>query len=257
MGAAQSINSTEIVNKSLTDIVMKNSSSCEGRQGSKQTMIFGKIDADGCQVKISNISQDAKLSQNFSCIQDLKQNNNIVNDISNKLKQDAEAKTSGVNLFNFSASSNLNKSINDVKTKIDINNITDCVATSLQQQNFENGDIKIKCYPWQPPQERIVDINNISQTIVSTQVANCISKSDQTIQALNKFDNDVQQTAKSSAVGLGASASGICCCCLFLLIILYFLLTSGGGSGSSDGGGVSVNIDPETAMKYGKYPALL
>jgi hypothetical protein len=252
MGAAQSKNSTDVVNKSLTDVVMKNTSSCKAQQGSKQTMIFGPINSDGCTVKISNISQDAKLSQNFSCIQDLKQDNDIINQISNKLKQDAEAKTSGFNLFNFAGSFNTSKAVNDVTSKIDLRNITDCIATNLQEQNFEQNGINIKCYPWMDAKDRVVDINNINQSIVSSQVANCLSKSEQSMKALNTFDNEIEQIAKSSVVGFGALGSAICCCCLLLLLIAYFVLTSDGGS-SGPGSDVNVNIDPATAMKYAKY----
>lgn len=254
MGAAQSINSTEIVNKSLTDIVLDNSSKCKAEQGSKQTMIFGPITSDGCAVKISNISQDSKLTQNFSCINNITQNTDIINQISTKLKQDAEAKTSGVNLFNFSASANINKAVNEVKNNINIKNVTECIASNLSEQNFGQGAINIKCYPWMPEKERVVDINNISQSIVSTQVANCLNDNKQTMQALNKFDSDVQQTATSSAVGLGAIASGISLCCLIVLAIVFFLImSSDGSSGGGGSAGISLNIDPATAMKYGKY----
>lgn len=212
MGAAISSasNEAESINKTITDVIMSNSSACKLSTTQIQGLDFGNVDGN---VRIGGYNGKQKNVLNMSCVQDSISDAKILNDIAAKLEQQAKASNSGLNFgANASISENVTKAINDVKTSINISNVKTCMAESTQKHVIKFGDVKGN-----------VDIEPVVMEQVNEAVLNCIQNDTNTADAVNKLSTELKQTATASNAGLDMNMLLIAGIIVFIIFIYYIL----------------------------------
>lgn len=205
MGASQtkSTSIVDITKKITTEVISKNASECGAKNNNKQEMSFSNIKTKGCQVDFSNFGQTIKVSQDFSCSQTNENKNKLQNELTDKLKNEVLAESSGltVGLSNTETKA-ITKMATDISNKIDITNISKCVAETLNSQKMKFEKIEVDCTD-NPPDQKKLSFNNLQQEIISTQVAKCIQGNSAATDAINKLQTDVDNKAKAKSEGVG------------------------------------------------------
>lgn len=205
MGASQTkaTSVVDITKKITTEIISKNASECGAKNNNKQEMSFSNIKAKGCVVDFSNFGQKIKVSQDFSCSQKNENKNKLQNELTDKLKNEVLAESSGltVGLSNTETEA-ITKMTTDISNKIDITNISKCVAETLNSQKMKFEKIEVDCTD-NPPDQKKLSFNNLQQEIISTQVAKCIQGNSSVTDAINKLQTEVDNKAKSKSEGFG------------------------------------------------------
>jgi hypothetical protein len=239
MGQTQTkaVSVSEVVNKIVTDIVVSNEQKCITQSKNIQNLKIGNIISMGCKVKIG-VNQTIELNSDVSCIQDLKNNSEMSNQFASKLDAAIKSKTEGGLGLTETQTSIVTKSVTDIKNSIDIENISTCITDSLNQQNLGINNIKIKCYEWQTPAERELDMSNIKQHIIQNQVISCMQKNSAVTKAAAKIDNLLKNKTKIKtsggyfAVALGGgggvSFSSLSSCILFVIIAIIMSMPKKG-----------------------------
>lgn len=205
MGASQTkaISVVDIVKKVSTDIISKNASECGAKNKNKQEMSFSNIKTKGCEFEVSNLGQKITVSQDFSCSQKNENKNTLQNELTDKIKNEVDAQTSGLKLgFSKTESQAITKMTTDIANKIDITNISKCVAETLNNQKMTFSKIDVDCTD-NPPDKRKLSFDNLQQEIISTQVAKCIQGNTNVTDIINKLQTEVDNKAKAKDEGMG------------------------------------------------------
>lgn len=271
MGNQQSISNTisETINNSMTNVMMKSSQECTQTNTLAQTMNFDNITAkEGCSLSFTGIKQEAKQSPNFTCAMNSSNSSELSNAFKSQLEQQANAKVSGVGgaLNSQAMSTNINNTINNIVTNVDVSQVATCVQDNLAEQTMNFQKIEASCPIYcRNPQlcnglpESLCDFSkcevkfaDIEQNMVQEAVASCLSENETVQQAVNDISNEVKQTAISEAKGVDPAAlfsSSI----LPSLIITCIILSSAaflfmGGMGGKPG----ENPLKDKMMKYTK-----
>lgn len=230
---------TNIVNKAMTNVMMKNTSNCKASGGVKQTLNLGKIKSDGCQVIMDGISQNAVSELNFSCVQDSGNDAEILGEFKSELDKELKAQLSGLGINNKSEVDSITNITNDISTNISMENLSECIASNFTDQKMETGDIEVKCYEWQTPFERRVTVKNVNQAAVSKTTATCLQTQKQATESINKLESILKEKAKSKNDGFTLDSLftllGLASLLPFLpfLIPLFILLSIASSSSSS------------------------
>lgn len=200
-GKAEAKTETNIVNEAVTNVIMSSAQNCSANNANTQELYFRDIKVKGCSVDFSNISQDMKVTQNFSCAQDSSQNVELLN----KFKSELDAKTKAA-LKGITTSSTKAETITNIKNKIETNinmsSVANCVANNINQEKMEFGKIDVECAKGDR-----VSFNNIGQKLVATQVAKCIQSDKQVSDLSNELDNEVKAATSSKNEGLTLGGS--------------------------------------------------
>lgn len=213
----------EVINKTLTNVIISNSNSCKSGNSAVQTMKFSDMEFKGCKVDFKDISQDINIKQNFTCVQDSKNQSELATKFKNELENAAKAKIEGIglSLASQTISEAVSKTINEVVNNINISNVSKCVANQMaaQTQTFEK--IKIDCVGLSGEDARIT-FENISQKIVSEQVAKCIQSNSTVVNVANDLESIIKQEAEAIDEGVKIPDFG-----MFFIIIILFILGFG------------------------------
>lgn len=235
---------SDTVNKSMTNLIMSNSSTCEQNNNSVQTLKIKDIVAkDGCSLTISDIDQNMTISPNFSCTSDSSNEADLLAKFKTQLSQDANATISGFSsAINSSVSTDVkNKIINDITSNINVSNTSKCVQNNIAEQYASFSNITASCpiYCRSPTVAATlcaknpsvcdfskcdVKIKDISQNITQTAVADCLSSQANITKVIADVSNDIDQKAISKDEGI--SVGGI----MILLAICFLLFMSSGSS---------------------------
>jgi len=194
---------TDIVNESVTNVIMSSSQSCGASMSANQQLTFSNIKTMGCNVNFSNISQEADLTQNFSCSQNSDQSATLAA----KFKTELDAKTEAVTTGLFPSPSDaetITKLKNKVVANIDISSISTCVASFIANQNLTFGKLDIDCTG---ADDKSLNFNNIKQKLTMTQVAKCIQSSKAAADATTEFENKLKLLTSAKSEGLDIFAS--------------------------------------------------
>lgn len=204
MGASQakSISVNKITQDIVTNVMVKNTNECAIKNNNNQEMTFSNIKAIGCALDFSNIHQKINISQDFSCTQNNQNNQNLQNEIMNKLNNELQSKITGLQIgLSNSETQVYNENILNIKNNIDVNNLSKCIASSIQNQKLNYGKIEIDCTSL-PENMKKIQFNNLSQTIISTQVAKCIQGNENVTESINNLQNLIDNKLKSSNEGI-------------------------------------------------------
>lgn len=229
MGAAISKSSVEndIVNSIITNIMMSSSQSCTSSLSAKQEIKIGDINAIGCTVNISGVSQVMDINQNFSCVNSTNTDSELQNKLQAELDQKLSAITKG-QVFGYSNSDvrALNKLKNDVVNNVNMSSIASCVSSALSDQQVDISGITIKCRKGQS-----LNITSIKQELTMKQVTECINKDTKASKAINDFETKIKTVAEARAEGLdltlmGGGISGVCCSFSVVIVLVMLILSN-------------------------------
>lgn len=200
-GQSSSVQKTDIVTQSLTNIMVKTSQSCSSTSANSQNIKVGKIIASGkCKVNVGNIRQDLKVVNNLGCIQEVKTDTDLRNDIAREIKQQAEAKVEGITT-NHSQSVNVNNIITEIATNIDIESLSSCTNEVYNSQVLEQQGIVCSG-------EAEVTLDDMVQTLMSKQITKCIQAQENIAKLASDLNNTIDQAAKSVSVGANFGSLG-------------------------------------------------
>jgi hypothetical protein len=207
MGSSQtkSVSVIDIIKKISTEIISKNVSDCGAKNNNKQEMSFSNIRTKGCVVDFSNLNQSIKVSQDFSCSQQNENKNSLKNEFADKLKNEVESKSAGLTLgLSKTEAQAMTNMVTDISNKVDITNISKCVAETLNNQKMTFSKIDVDCTD-NPPDRKSLSFKNLQQEIVSSQVAKCIQENSAATEAINKLQTEIDNKAKAKSEGIGFS----------------------------------------------------
>lgn len=224
MGAAISKNfsSIDILNESLTKIIMDSSVNCSVQQSSNQDLSFSDLNFKSCDVYITDINQSTKLSTNLACAQDISQNAMLQTKFLNELNQKLEATVKDISI---SPGVSVTESVNNFKSvvtnNISVTNISNCVANTISSQKLAFQKLDFECEKGQ----KIV-ISKVQQSIVSNIISKCIQSIQSVVVAATDLDNKVKQINSSSTQGMNPVVSGMSTSSsmLFSLIVFFIII---------------------------------
>lgn len=200
---------TNIVNESITNVLMSSSQSCSANMSANQELTFSDIKTRGCTVNFKDISQEADLTQNFSCSQNSDQSSELAAKFKTELDVKTEALTKGMTIgSNSSESETLTNLKNKVVANINISSIATCVANAISNQKLSFGKLDIDCTG---ADDKSLNFNNIKQKLTMTQVAKCIQSNKAASEATTEFENKLKlmTTAKTEGIDLFASLASL------------------------------------------------
>lgn len=197
--SSKAVTNTDIVNKAITNIIMESSQNCTSNVSVDQELTFSNIRAKACKVDFSNISQEATVTQNFSCAQESSQSADLQNKLKTTLDAQTEAVTKGMTIGqNTSESLTLTKLKNEVVNNVNVSSIANCVASAISKQKLAFEKIDVDCTG---ADDKTLSFNNIKQLLTMTQVSKCTAGNAQSAKAITEFENELK--LKSSAVTSG------------------------------------------------------
>jgi len=214
MGATISTQKTIIdtINKSVSDALIENLSSCGINSSILQSINFSNIEADNCDISFSNISQSANSFIDVKCIDKNLNEFETLSKIKNNLTNNFKTETSGLNFgLNANMNTTIDKKVTEIVNNINIRNLSECINNSIIQQTMNFGNIKVKnC-------KKPLTFDNISQQIINTQVSDCIGDNQNIAKIVNDIVNETKQDFSTKTVGLDFN------------VIIILLIVAGGG----------------------------
>jgi hypothetical protein len=227
---SKSVAVAEVINSIVTDIIVSNEQKCIVDNKNIQNMSISNIRVDGCNLVIG-ANQTIELNSEVNCIQKLKNTADMTTDFATQLDANINSKVEGGLGKTSTSNTTISKNLTLIKNNIDISSISTCITESLNQQNLEIKKIQVKCYKWQTPAERVVDMSNIKQKIIQNQVVTCMQDNTIVQDAAAKIDTELKSRTKSKVsgmtIGLGlggaggtGSSSSSSSMCLILIIAL-------------------------------------
>lgn len=210
----------DTINKTVSDVLLENTSSCGINNSILQSMNFSNFDLENCDLSLSNINQTSNSSIQLKCINSNINEIDTINKIKNNLTNNFKSEVSGINFgFNININETIDKKVNEIVNNINIRNISQCVNNSITQQIMDFGKIKIKnC-------KTPVTLNNISQHIINKQVADCINKNENITKIVNDLVNETKQDFSTNTKGLELNLNLIIIICIIIggVLILFKL----------------------------------
>lgn len=206
MGQAQSTNYTNTVIGTYTKVVQDTNSTA--LQSSLNQVRINVSGGKG-DVNISNVLSKQTIQNDMTASFESVNDSSVLQKVSQGISQQASSLISGLNLGNFSESSNtINTAIN---ASMDVSQTISTACSSIASNQF---DIQVN------KQEGDVNINDvkIDQAIASTMT--CATKSLNKSVASQEIENKIAQTAKSEAKGLSLDIfSGIVAIVIVAMIV--------------------------------------
>lgn len=212
MGANTSItkNVAESVTSVISNTIMKDLSECSSVNVLNQGI---NIENTTGNLVINKVSLNAQQKIDVKCLQDSSVDLNIVNSVSESMKQLAESKLSGLNFgIGVAISDSTLRSASSVANSIDISNVKRCVSSAVLNQV-----ISVK------NQDGNVIIENVDFQAVQDSISECIQSSDTTVKAINDFKKSLDQSASSSIEGILGGPLGSIIIGIIALVVLFAL----------------------------------
>jgi len=211
---------SNIVNKSVTNVLQQNSSQCGQNNSGLQSVNFSNITTGpGCSLGITS-SQKFDQIPSFTCLSESSQSAKLLTDLKSDLDQAVKSNTSGLAgaLNSASNSTIVNEMINDISNNVNISNIATCLQNNLANQESVFRAITSSC-PKLCNQNldpaafnsnfTLNDYNKLCTTSINSQqeliqaaTAACTSENTALTTAINKAAVKVSQIAKSENTGI-------------------------------------------------------
>lgn len=211
MGTSYStIINNPVVKESLDNIknnISVNSvKTCSSTNNNFQSISIKGIKAENCDINIQNIKQSIDTNINSTCVQDTNYKEMIKFSVQQELdKLKKEGNTDLATQIETIITNNVN-----------IDNITKCMSDVYNKQIIDAGNFEISC-----PKSGILTIDNISQTIASDLVFDCVQMENANIvDQLNNIDvkeSNLQISTLTNQEIIGLSVG-------ILLVVLVFIL---------------------------------
>jgi hypothetical protein len=237
------VNSTKLDTKSIATTVatatVSQMQNCGGGQGSVQQVNIEN--RTGGNVEIGEITQDASMDINISCIQTAEFQQDVKAAAKVALEQLVKQANTGVSFGNSNISETQQQAISNVVSSINLNQLQSCLSTAMASQVVSIGDAGN------------VKIGKISQKIALTTTANCVANQGSFQAAANSLENTVKSTTDqlNEGVNMVASIAALACLGIVIASIIFQILkapatlakstaeaaATAAGSGSGDGGG--------------------
>jgi len=209
---------TDIVNKTATNVLISNSSSCGQNNSALQNVNFSNITTgEGCSLGITS-SQASKQVPNFSCLSNTSQSAGLQSALSTKLKEAVQSETSNVGGAINSESTSYIKTnaINDITNNVSMSNLSTCLQNNLSTQDALFSSIKSSCpaicrnpNPTFSQYYSAADYNrscttNIGSTqdLVQAAIGSCIASNDAAVSAINKAATDIDHAVAAKNTGI-------------------------------------------------------
>lgn len=204
-----------MVAKSLDNIKnnvsLNSTQTCESSVNNSQSFSIGQINAPGCDVEISGISQKIDTKINSTCVQ----NDNFKELISSAVKEEV------TNLRNTGKPEVAGQIETIINNNVDLNKVTKCMSEVYNSQNMNFAGFNMSC-----PKGGKLTIKNISQTIASDVLFTCAqNQSPDLVEKLNNIkvpSNEKVDTAQGSSNKL--STEEIIGICLLSVVIIMTLI---------------------------------
>jgi hypothetical protein len=177
---------------------MSSSNECAANIATNQQLTFENIKTKGCTVNFRDISQEASISQNFSCSQDSSQEAALSAKFKTELDNLTKAETKGL-LPSSSQAETINNVKNSVTNNINVSSVAKCIASIISEQKATFGKIDVDCTG---ADDKSLNFQNINQRLTITQVAKCIQKNAQAAQAVTDFQNAIKNVTEAKSEGL-------------------------------------------------------
>lgn len=176
---------SEFFSKMINDIDINTSNICKTKAVNSQTIYFGTINAPGCILSISNLNQEINSRINATCFEDEKYAEELIASI---YKQIEIMRNSGLKEDKIMA----DKIRDIVVNKINVNNITECMASTLNRQSVYIAEIDHRCESGET-----LTIDNISQKITQDLILSCIDNN--VIKQIKDVEIERDETIKKNA----------------------------------------------------------
>ncbi len=241
MGNSQSTSQavSDIVNTSMTNVLMSSSNNCGQNNSASQQLDFNDISAgQGCNLSFDGISQKLIQTPNFTCSSNSNNESQLMASFQSQLDQNANAAVSGLpSALNSQAiSQTISKLKTDISNNIQINQVSNCVQNNIAEQKMKFGKISTSCpaYCNNPllckGVESLCDMSkcttkfsNISQDLTQAAVSSCLASNANLTKVISDVSNKISQTAESKNTGI--SMAGIASSLIPLLIIVCIILS--------------------------------
>jgi len=189
-GSSSATNTTDIVSKAITNVLIKTSQSCSSSSGNIQSITLGPIKAiDDCKVNVGNVSNNLRVVNNLGCIQQVKTDTQLRNDIATQIRQQAESAVEGITTSE-STADNITRISNEIATNINIDTMQKCVNEVYNTQTIEQQGIVCSG-------AAEVTLGDMVNTLVSTQVTKCMQSQENIQQLSNELQQIVSQEAEA------------------------------------------------------------
>jgi hypothetical protein len=210
MGGSVSTQIQKDVTDIYTSILMSHEQSCTA-----QALVTNRIvnQASGDIRDVTN-KIDSAQRVSLKCVADIQNTSAIEERIKKELKQMAESKVEGLNLFQFAANTNIAESVDKVVQEVNIKTVQTQLAIAAGQNEIVNQ-----------AGGGIYDVNNTilsGQVVINDTVAKSVAKSSAVTELAKKID----QRSKIELAGL--------CSCGSLVSLIVLCVLMNGMSGSAD-----------------------
>lgn len=237
-GDSSAENLTNMVNSSISSVLMQSSSSCQSQLNSDQQLTWNDLTinaSDKCQIKWDNINQTANIAPNMSCAQSVSNAASLQTDLQTKLQQNATAVMSGLPTTAVSKvdTSNVSNILNQISNSVNMTNLSQCIQSTLNRQSAQWSNFKITCTG-----EAVIEWSNITQTIIENAVMKCTQETKGVADLINQLSNELSQTADSEDKGfdLGGILMGVA---MVVLVVVMIITVVRGLSRPEEGQGES------------------
>lgn len=251
----------DIVNKTVSNVLIQNSQNCSQSNTSVQEMAFSDIDVDaGCSLNLRDISQTSMSAPNFTCSSKSENSSELMAQLKSALASEAESKVSGLaGAINSESKTYIdNRVVNDIANNINMSSVSSCVQDNLQVQKMKFGKYNTSCPAYcrdRAAGDRCltnlvkagantldaakacgtlynydkceVDVKNVSQSLTNKAVASCMADNKIVQKAVADIANQVTNKGKASNTGIDFTmsiiASIVCSFVIVSIIIAIFL----------------------------------
>lgn len=186
----------EIINKSITEVIVSNSSSCSQSSSGIQSISISDIKLKYCPLYIT-IDQSNATTMELTCLNTTVSDTELQNQFKSNLEAKVASEIKGLNFgLSKSQTDNMTSIVNEIQNKINIQNIAQLVQNSINEQIVSIDKIEVECYPGQ-------DVSfNINQTLILNNVAKMTNKNANAISSINTLDNFLKTETSSKIAGL-------------------------------------------------------
>lgn len=220
MGAAVSLNSVDVVNNSIIDVIVQSSNNCTASVAQQQNVQFSGFSI------FSSAKQNLTIS--LSCIQNVQVDNDLASQMANQIQQQASSQAIAL-LPGFSGSANTQRLSNYLTTKITTSTIQNCVANVAQSQNVSFSGVQV---------------GSAAEQTLNT-FMNCMQKALNQNNVAQGIVNDVTQKAESKVVNPLDFLGQWWVIILVVLVIgaiIFAMIMFGGGGGGGVGPEININV---------------
>lgn len=204
----------EIINKSITEVIVSNSSSCSQSSNGIQSISISDIKLKYCPLTII-VDQSNATTMELTCLNTTVSDTELQNQFKSNLEAKVASEIKGLNFgLSKSQTDNMTSIVNEIQNKINIQNIAQLVQNSINEQIVSIDKIEVECYPDQ-------DVSfNINQTLILNNVAKMTNKNANAISSINSLDNFLKTETSSKIAGLESNVVLAIIIVVVLLIII-------------------------------------